>query len=42
MDKSKKEYVYQLLYSKNKKDILDDIKDITDSELLHIIAGNYN
>lgn len=42
MDTSKKEYVYKLLYSKNKKDAIDDIKDITDSELLHIIAGNYN
>ena len=42
MDKSKKEYVYKLLYSENKKDTIDEIKSITDSELLHIIAGNYN
>ncbi len=35
-------YVYKLLYSPNKKDTMDDIKDITDFELLHIIAGNYN
>ena len=42
MDNSKKEYVYKLLYSENKKDIIDEIKSITDSELLHIIAGNYN
>lgn len=35
-------YVYKLLYSQNKKDTMDDIKDITDFELLHIIAGNYN
>ena len=42
MDKSKKEYVYKLLYSENKKDTIDEIKSITDTELLHIIAGNYN
>lgn len=42
MDNSKNEYVYKLLYSENKKDIIDEIKGITDSELLHIIAGNYN
>ena len=42
MYKSKKEYVYKLLYSENKKDTIDEIKSITDSELLHIIAGNYN
>ncbi|NLP27528.1 MAG: DUF4274 domain-containing protein [Clostridia bacterium] len=42
MDKSKKEYVYKLLYSKNRKDTIDEIKSITDFTLLHIIAGNYN
>lgn len=42
MDKSKKEYVYKLLYSKNRKDTIDEIKSITDFKLLHIIAGNYN
>jgi len=42
MDNSKKEYVYKLLYSENKEDNIDKIKGITDSELLHIIAGNYN
>ena len=42
MDNSKKEYVYKLLYSENKKDTIDKIKSIIDSELLHIIAGNYN
>ncbi|EJO5347967.1 DUF4274 domain-containing protein [Clostridium botulinum] len=42
MDNSKKEYVYKLLYSENKEDTIDEIKGITDSELLHIIAGNYN
>lgn len=42
MDDLKKEYVYKLLYSENKKDTIDDIKSITDSELLHVIAGNYN
>lgn len=31
-----------MLYSENKKDTIDEIKSITDSELLHIIAGNYN
>ena len=42
MNNSKKEYVHKLLYSENKKDTIDEIKSITDSELLHIIAGNYN
>jgi hypothetical protein len=42
MDKSKKEYVYKLIYSKNRKDTIDEIKSITDFTLLHIIAGNYN
>lgn len=42
MDKSKKEYVYKLLYSKNRKDTIDEIKSITDFKLLHIIVGNYN
>ena len=42
MDKSKKEYVYKLLYSKNRKDTIDEIKSITDFKLLHIIAENYN
>ena len=42
MDNSKKEYVYKLLYSEDKKDTIDEIKCITDSELLHIIAANYN
>lgn len=42
MDKSKKEYVYKLLYSKNRKDTIDEIKSITDFTLQHIIAGNYN
>ena len=42
MDNSKKEYVYKLLYSENKKDTIDAIKTITDSKLLHIIAANYN
>ena len=42
MDNSKKEYVCKLLYSENKKDTIDEIKGIIDSELLHIIAGNYN
>ena len=42
MDNFKKEYVYKLLYSENKKDIKDEIRNITDSELLHIIAENYN
>ncbi|WP_195469816.1 DUF4274 domain-containing protein [Clostridium sp. D43t1_170807_H7] len=42
MDTAKREYIYKLLYKQNKKDTIDDIKDITDSELLHIIAGNYN
>ena len=42
MDNSKKEYIYKLLYSENTKETIDEIKGITDSELLHIIAGNYN
>lgn len=42
MNNSKKEYVHKLLYSENKQDTIDEIKSITDSELLHIIAGNYN
>ncbi|EHN13387.1 DUF4274 domain-containing protein [Clostridium sporogenes] len=42
MDNSKKEYVYELLYSENKEATIEEIKDITDSELLHIIVGNYN
>lgn len=42
MDNAKREYVYNLLHSENKKDTIDEIKGITDSELLHIIAGNYN
>jgi hypothetical protein len=33
MDKSKKEYVYKLLYSKNRKDTIDEIKSITDFTL---------
>ena len=31
-----------MLYSENTKETIDEIKGITDSELLHIIAGNYN
>ena len=42
MNNSKKEYVHKLLYSENKQDTIDEIKSITDSKLLHIIAGNYN
>ena len=42
MDNSKKEYIYKLLYSENTKETIDEIKGITDSELLHIIAGNYS
>lgn len=40
MDNSEKEYIYKLLY--NEKDTIDEIKSLTDSELLHVIAGNYN
>lgn len=42
MDNSRKEYVYKLLYSKNKQESIDEINCIKDSVLLHIIAGNYN
>ena len=42
MEKSKKEYVYELLYSEDKDYTVSEIKGITNSELLHIIAGNYN
>lgn len=31
-----------MLYSEDIKETIDKIEDITDSELLHIIAGNYN
>ena len=42
MEKSKKEYVYKLLYNEDKDYAVSEIKGITNSELLHIIAGNYN
>ena len=42
MEKSKKAYVYKLLYSEDKDYTVSEIKGITNSELLHIIAGNYN
>ncbi|KHD35380.1 hypothetical protein NL50_13800 [Clostridium acetobutylicum] len=42
MDSSKKEYAYKLLYSENKENTINEIKEISDTELLHIIAGNYN
>lgn len=34
--------MYINFYTAQIKDTMDDIKDITDFELLHIIAGNYN
>lgn len=42
MDNSKIEYVHKLLYSENKENAISEIKGISDSELLHVIAGNYN
>ena len=42
MEKSWMEYVYKLLYSEDKDYTVSEIKGITNSELLHIIAGNYN
>jgi len=42
MGSSKKEYAYKLLYSENKEDTINEIKGISDTELLHLIAGNYN
>jgi hypothetical protein len=42
VDKSKREYIYNLLYSEDKENVINQINSITDSELLHVIAGNYN
>lgn len=42
MDKSKTEYIYNLLYSEDKENVINQINSISDSELLHVIAGNYN
>ena len=42
MDKSKIEYIYNLLYSEDKESVINQINGISDSKLLHIIAGNYN
>lgn len=42
MDNTKKDYIYKLLYSEDEKDSIEKIKNIKDSRLLHIIAGNYN
>ena len=42
MDKSKLEYVYNLLHSEDKKSTIKEINGISDSKLLHVIAGNYN
>ncbi|MGL5150835.1 MAG: DUF4274 domain-containing protein [Clostridium sp.] len=42
MDNSKIEYVHKLLYSENEEQIISEIKGISDSKLLHVIAGNYN
>lgn len=42
MDKSKMDYVYELLYREDEESIISDINNISDSELLHVIAGNYN
>ena len=42
MDNFKIEYVHKLLYSENKGEVISEIEGISDSKLLHVIAGNYN
>ncbi|MBU3174528.1 DUF4274 domain-containing protein [Clostridium estertheticum] len=42
MENSKVEYVYKLLYSENKENTINEIQGISNSELLHVIVGNYN
>ena len=42
MDNFKIEYVHKLLYSENKEEVISEIEGISDSKLLHVIAGNYN
>lgn len=36
------ELLYELLYKKSNKELMDYVKNVTDSDLLHFIAGNYN
>ena len=42
MDKSKKLFIEQLLYNKSKKDVLQTVGKIEDTEILHVFAYNYN
>lgn len=37
-----KELLYELLYEKSNKELMNYIADTTDSKLMHMIAVNYN
>jgi hypothetical protein len=42
MDKNVEEFVKQMIYDKDKREVMRQLDEIVDSEILHLYAYNYN